>query len=265
MMGVVNATPDSFSDGGRFFNATDAIRQAERLIHEGAHLIDAGGESSRPGAAPASADEEWRRVKPVVEEIAGRQGFPLSIDTVKYEVAARALEAGAAVINDISGLQQEPRLAELSAQSGAGLIVMHMRGTPRTMQSFTEYDDPIGEIRAFFERQQQIALEAGVSPAQLAFDPGIGFSKTAEQNLTLINRLGELRLAGRPLVLGVSRKSFIGRATGREPLDRDWGTAGACAAGVLRGANVIRVHHVKAIRDAVVVADAIVRERFITE
>ncbi|MFB3786409.1 MAG: dihydropteroate synthase [bacterium] len=259
LMGVVNVTPDSFSDGGLYFEPGRAIAQAYRLQEEGADLLDVGGASSRPGADPVPVEEELRRVSPVVEEVAGRGGCVVSVDTVSYEVAARCLEAGASVLNDISGLQREPRLARLAAESGAGLIIMHMRGDPRTMQSLTEYADLEGEIRRFFARQAAFAHSEGIQEDQLVLDPGIGFSKTAGQNLYLLKHLGRIRLGGYPLLLGVSRKSFIGKITGTEAGERLMGTAGAVAAAVLNGADIVRVHDIKSLRDVVAVADAVRR------
>lgn len=259
LMGVVNVTPDSFSDGGLYFEPGRAIAHACRLQEEGADLLDVGGASSRPGADPVPVEEELRRVLPVVEELAGRGGCVVSVDTVSYEVAARCLEAGASVLNDISGLQREPRLARLAAESGAGLIIMHMRGDPRTMQSLTEYTDLEGEIHRYFARQAAFAHSEGIQEDQLVLDPGIGFSKTAEQNLYLLKHLGRIRLNGYPLLLGVSRKSFIGKITGAEAGGRLMGTAGAVAAAVLNGADIVRVHDIKPLRDVVAVADAVRR------
>ncbi len=264
-MGVVNVTPDSFSDGGQFFQPSKAIRQAERLLEQGADIIDIGGESSRPGAGPVPVNEELRRVLPSIEELAGRQGAVVSIDTVKYEVAARALDEGASIINDISGLQQEPRFAGLAAQSGAGLVVMHMRGTPRDMQTMTDYDDIAGEVRLFFETQIDFAKQQGVAHQQIAIDPGIGFSKTAQQNLTLIQRASQWMLPDVAILIGPSRKSFIGAVTGAEAANREWGTAGAVAACVMNGAHIVRVHHVEAMRDVVDVIDAIRSETLLNE
>jgi len=258
-MGVINVTPDSFSDGGLFFEPRQAISHASRLWEEGADILDVGGASSRPGAEPVPVAEEIRRVLPVVEELAGRSGCVVSVDTVSYEVAARCLDAGASIINDISGLQQDPRLARLAAEAKAGLILMHMRGDPRTMQSLTDYGDLEGEIHWFFERQVAYALAEGVQPDQIVLDPGIGFSKTAEQNLLILKHLDRIRLEGYPLLIGVSRKSFIGKITGAEPRGRLMGTAGAVAASVLNGADCVRVHDVGLLRDTVAVADAIRR------
>lgn len=260
-MGVVNVTPDSFSDGGRYFETGRAIAHAYCLLEEGADLLDVGGASSRPGAEPVPVEEEIRRVLPVVEEIAGRGGRVVSVDTVSYEVAARCLEAGASILNDISGLQQEPRLVRLAADAGAGLILMHMRGDPRTMQSLTEYADLAGEIHRFFERQAAFARSGGVGAEQMVLDPGIGFSKTAEQNLFILKHLDRIRLDGYPLLLGVSRKSFIGKITGAEAGGRLMGTAGAVAAAVLNGADIVRVHDIQPLRDAVAVVDAVRRAK----
>lgn len=259
LMGVINVTPDSFSDGGLFFESRQAISHASRLWEEGADILDVGGASSRSGAEPVPVAEEIRRVLPVVEELAGRSGCVVSVDTVSYEVAARCLDAGASIINDISGLQQDPRLARLAAEAKAGLILMHMRGDPRTMQSLTDYGDLEGEIHWFFERQVAYALAEGVQPDQIVLDPGIGFSKTAEQNLLILKHLDRIRLEGYPLLIGVSRKSFIGKITGAEPRGRLMGTAGAVAASVLNGADCVRVHDVGLLRDTVAVADAIRR------
>ena len=257
LMGIVNVTPDSFSDGGRFADPAEAIRYAWRLLEEGSDLLDIGGESSRPGADPVPVEEELRRVLPVIEALAGKADFPLSVDTVKYEVAVRALEAGADIINDVSGLQSDPRLAELAAQTGAGLIIMHRRGTPKTMQSLTQYDHLVQEIHSFFERQGDRAVAVGVDPSQLCFDPGIGFSKTVEQNLQVLRRLPEIRLTGAPLLCGVSRKSFLGAITGKDSSHRRFGTAGAVAVCVWQGVNILRVHDVSAMKDVAEVVQAV--------
>lgn len=263
LMGILNVTPDSFSDGGKYYDRNHAIDRAYQLFEEGVEVVDIGGASSRPGAEPVPVDEELRRVLPVVKEVAGQGGYFVSVDTFSYEVAARCLESGASAINDITGLQNDPRLANLAAESGAGLILMHMRGTPRTMQSLTDYKDLIGEIRSFFSRQVEYALASGVQEEQIVLDPGIGFSKTAEQNLSILRNLDAVRWGGYPLLLGVSRKSFIGKVTGSEVEDRLMGTAGAVAVCALYGANLVRVHDVKAMRQATAVVDAIKRGTFI--
>jgi len=259
-MGILNVTPDSFSDGGRYFAEKRAIERAYQLADEGADIIDIGGESSRPGAQAVPQEEELRRVIPVIREAAGKGGLCVSIDTVKYTVAAQALEAGAEIVNDISGLQNEPRLADLAAETGAGIILMHMRGDPRTMQSLTEYRDLLGEISLFFERQVQAAQKAGVKNDRIVLDPGIGFGKTAQQNLAILSRLERIRLAGYPILIGASRKSFIGITTGKATGDRLMGTIGAVVAGIMNGADIIRVHDVAAMRDAALMVDAIRRE-----
>ncbi|MBD3267809.1 dihydropteroate synthase [bacterium] len=264
LMGVVNVTPDSFSDGGHFLDPSHAIKQAYRLYEEGAHIIDIGGESSRPGAEPVTLDEERKRVIPVIEEIAGKGNLPVSIDTVKYEIACDALNAGASILNDISGLQQEPRFADLVASAGCGYVLMHMRGTPKTMQSLTAYEDVIKEINTFFNNQVDLALQKGVRPEQIVLDPGIGFGKTVEQNLGILNQLQALQPADYPLLLGISRKSFIGAATGKEVEDRIFGTAGAVAMCVLNGADIVRVHDVAEMNDVLKVIHSIRKEAVIT-
>lgn len=257
LMGIVNVTPDSFSDGGRYFDTSQAIAHAYRLFDEGADIVDVGGESSRPGADPVPEDEESRRVLPVIEEVAGRGRLPVSIDTTKYHVAARALEAGACVLNDISGLRKEPRLADLAASSGAGLVLVHLRGNPKSMQSLTDYDDLLEELHTFFKRQIDAALNAGVERDRIVLDPGIGFGKTAGQNLLIIRNLERIRVDDYPLLLGVSRKSFIGIVTGAGVDHRLMGTAGAVAACIMMGADIVRVHDVAALRDTVAVARAV--------
>lgn len=259
IMGIVNVTPDSFSDGGNFYDTHKAIEHAYRLIEEGADVIDIGGASSRPGAEVVSEDEELQRVLPVVEEIARQAGYFVSVDTFAYRVAARCVEAGVCIINDITGLQHDSRLASLAAESGAGLVLMHMRGTPQTMQTLTHYTNLLAEIQQFFARQVAIALSEGIRPEQLVLDPGIGFSKTAEQNLEILKHLHRVRFEEYPLLLGVSRKSFIGNVTGSGVHQRMMGTAGAVAVSVLNGANIVRVHDVGAMRDVVAVVDAVNR------
>ncbi len=257
VMGIVNVTPDSFSDGGQFAKPAQAIRHASQLLEDGADIIDIGGESTRPGAEVVPVEEELKRVIPVIREIAGPGNGIVSIDTTKYEVAKAALESGAVIINDISGLQRDIRLAQLASDSEAGFILMHMRGTPQTMQTLVHYEDVVSEIRSFFEQKIELSLEYGVKKEQIVLDPGIGFSKTTEQNLVLINRLEELRLDHLPLIVGVSRKSFLGKITGKEVNDRLYSTLGAVTATILKGANIIRVHDVRETIDVVQVVDAI--------
>jgi len=251
VMGIVNCTPDSFYDGGRH----DPAEHYRQLIAEGADLVDVGGESTRPGAAPVSAEEEWRRVSPVLETARGEgHPVPLSIDTTKSEVAARALDAGAAWINDVSALREDAELADLAARYHAGLILMHMRGTPRTMQRNPTYADVMGEIARELADAIARARERGVAEEQIVIDPGIGFGKTAQHNLEIIRRLGELHRLGRPILMGCSRKSFIGAVQGLEVDERLESTLAAHTASVLAGAHIVRVHdvapHVRAMRMA---------------
>lgn len=259
VMGIVNVTPDSFSDGGRHASAAAAVEHGLRLVAEGADLLDIGGESTRPGSEPVPAETETARVVPVIRELRTRTDVPLSVDTWKAEVAAAAVAAGADIVNDISGLQRDPRMLDVLQQSAAGCVLMHMRGTPQTMQTLTGYADLAGEIRGFFAAALRRAQAAGVAAERILLDPGIGFSKTAEQNHELIRRLPEFLELGRPLLLGPSRKSFIGKILGGDvpAAERDWGTAAAVAACVLAGATVLRVHRVAAMRQAVQVAAAL--------
>ena len=260
-MGIVNVTPDSFSDGGDFLDPERAVAHGIALASEGADLLDVGGESTRPGAAAVGAEEELGRVIPVIEGLraAGRE-LPISIDTSKAAVAERALEAGASIVNDVTALSDE-RMAPLCADAGCGLILMHMKGTPRTMQENPTYEDVVGEVRDFLAAALARAVAAGVDEEAVRLDPGIGFGKTVEHNLELIDRLGELRSLGRPLVLGASRKRFIGTITGREVGDRVGGSLAANVIGVARGAEMLRVHDVRAAREALLVAEAILGRR----
>lgn len=258
LMGVVNTTPDSFSDGGRFDTVERAVAHGLALVDAGADIVDVGGESTRPGADPVSASEEIARVVPVIDRLAA-DGVLVSVDTTKPEVAEAALTAGASIVNDVSGLGSA-EMRVLVADSGAGAIVMHMQGTPRTMQDDPRYDDVVVEIRAFLTERLQLGVSAGISPEAVALDPGIGFGKTVEHNLAIIDRLHEFRSLGCPVVLGASRKRFLGALTGRDaPSDRDLASAVAAAIGVVRGADILRVHNVAATREAAQVAWAIVR------
>jgi dihydropteroate synthase len=256
-MGVVNVTPDSFSDGGRHLEPEAAAAHAARLVEDGADLLDVGGESTRPGARPVSADEECARVVPVIERLRARGvTAPISIDTSKALVAREALRAGADLINDVQGLR-DPGLARVAAELGAPVVLMHMRGTPADMQSRAVYQDVAGEVRSELADAVERAVRAGVPWELLIVDPGIGFAKTAEQNLILLRQLGVLRSLGRPLLLGVSRKSFIGKITGAPVEGRGAGTLAAVAACVLSGVEFLRVHDVAAARQAALVAAAI--------
>jgi dihydropteroate synthase len=258
IMGVVNVTPDSFSDGGRFLDADAAVEHGLRLTREGADILDIGGESTRPGADPVGEDEELRRVVPVIERLARSGQARLSIDTTKVVVARAALQAGASLVNDVSALRFDPGMAALVAETGAGCCLMHMLGEPRTMQEDPRYDDVVSEVKAFLEERLAFAVAEGVDEERVWLDPGIGFGKTLEHNLELLRRLAEIVAVGRPVVVGVSRKRFLGTLTGRSEPDR---AAGGVAANVLafeRGAHMFRVHDVPATRDALMVAAATV-------
>jgi dihydropteroate synthase len=265
VMGVVNVTPDSFSDGGRFLDSRAAIDQGLRLAAAGADIIDVGGESTRPFSEPVPADEEIQRVVPVIAALAKTIRIPISIDTTKAAVARRALEAGAAMINDITALRSDPGLGALAAESGVPVVLMHMQGEPRIMQVAPRYDDLVAEIRLFLQQAADAAEERGVPRARLIVDPGIGFGKTAEHNLELIRRLPEFAGLGLPLLVGPSRKAFIRRLVkpeGDQDISPDHpavetGTQAAVAAAILKGAHIVRVHDVANTLATVKVADAI--------
>ncbi|MDD5086038.1 MAG: dihydropteroate synthase, partial [Candidatus Omnitrophica bacterium] len=237
IMGVVNVTPDSFSDGGRYFSFDHAVDRARFLANSGADIIDIGGESSRPGAEPVSGEEEIRRVVPVIGCVTKEFKVTVSVDTTKSAVARAALECGASIVNDISGLHEDHRVAEVVARFNAGLILMHRRGNAKTMQQLTEYRDLIGDIIKELRESIDIAVKSGVPFENIAVDPGIGFSKTAEQNLLILKNLGRFRELGRPVLVGTSRKSFIGKTLGREIGERLFGTAATVALAVAQGAN----------------------------
>lgn len=257
-MGVVNVTPDSFSDGGLYLDPEAAIAHGEELIRDGAELLDVGGESTRPGAAEVSAEEELERVEPVVAALAGA-GHAVSIDTAKSVVADVALRRGATIVNDITALRADPEIAVLCAQHAAGLILMHMQGNPRTMQEHPTYDDVVEEVKAFLAERLEAAIGAGVQEDRIWLDPGIGFGKSLEHNLELLRRLGELRSLGRPLVIGTSRKSFIGKIDGSQVGDRIGGTIASSILATAAGADVLRVHDVAEIAQAATVAMAILK------
>jgi dihydropteroate synthase len=262
-MGVLNVTPDSFFDKGRFFDKKKAVHRALEMERDGADIIDIGGESTRPGSAGVSAAEELKRVLPVIEAVVAKAGIPVSIDTRKSEVAKEALKAGASVINDVSGLRHDRGMADVAAKYGAGLIVMHMKGTPRDMQENPSYGDLIGEITGSLRESIETAKRAGVAEGDIIIDPGIGFGKTVEHNLIILNRLGEFKSLKRPICIGVSRKSFIGKLLGDAPPDaRLSGTLAACAIAIMKGADILRVHDVKEAKEAATVADGILREKW---
>ena len=258
VMGIINATPDSFSDGGRFPSPAMAVEEALRMVDDGADMIDIGGESSRPGSDPVPAAEELRRVMPIIRGLAGKISVPISIDTVKAVVAREALAEGAEIINDISAMTYDDGMASVAAGAGAALILMHMRGLPKTMQTGDlMYRSLLGEVIAFLKERIDSAGQMGITPAQIMIDPGIGFGKTALDNLRLIRRLDEFKVLGRPIVTGVSRKSFIGHVTGGGPQERIEGTAAAVTAAILNGCRVIRVHDVKTMKRVAAMADAL--------
>lgn len=256
IMGVVNVTPDSFSDGGRFFSPARAAAQGRKLREEGAHIIDVGGASTRPGAEEVAEDEELRRVAEVVRELAA-EGALVSIDTSRPRVAEACLEAGAAAVNDVTALAADG-MARVCAEAGAGVVLMHMQGDPRTMQIRPRYGEVVTEVRDFLRAAAAAAEEAGVDRRAIAIDPGIGFGKTLSHNLELLAGLGSLAADGRPVAVGVSRKSFLGRITGRPVEDRDTASAAAAALAVRNGASVIRTHNAAAAVDAAAVAYAMV-------
>ncbi len=258
IMGVVNVTPDSFSDGGRHDDAAAAIAHARRLADEGAAILDVGGESTRPGADPVPVAEELRRVVPVVAGIA-QLGPRVSVDTMKLAVAEAAVDAGATYVNDVSAFRHDPDLAGLVADRGLDCCLMHMLGEPRTMQDDPRYDDVVDDVKAFLEERLAAAVAAGVSEERVQLDPGIGFGKTLEHNLELVRRLQEIVAIGRPVVLGTSRKAFLGRLTGRDAADRASATVATCVLGLERGARVFRVHDVAAVADGLAVASATLR------
>jgi dihydropteroate synthase len=264
IMGVVNVTPDSFSDGGRYLDAAAAIAHGRSLVAEGADILDVGGESTRPGAAPVPEDEELRRVIPVIEGLAADgSGVQISIDTSKRGVAARALAAGATLVNDVTALRGDPDMASVIAQAGAECCLMHMLGDPRTMQDDPRYDDVVDDVKAFLEERMAFATRAGIAVERILVDPGIGFGKTIAHNLELLRRLDEFLDLGRPVVIGTSRKTFLGRLTGREsPDDRLGATIAANVLAYERGARVFRVHDVAPVHDALLVAAATVRARW---
>jgi len=257
IMGVVNVTPDSFSDGGRFLAAEDALTQAVALVREGAAIVDIGGESTRPGSEPLPAAEELERVLPVIEALADRVGVPVSVDTTKAEVARRALAAGASLINDVSALRSDAGMIEVVAEAGCPVCLMHMKGQPKTMQDDPHYDNVVDEVLRFLEERMAFALANGLREDQLMVDPGIGFGKTVEHNLALLRDLHRFTVLGRPVVLGASRKRFLGAILGAEPGARTIGTVTTTVVGLLAGVHVFRVHDVKPNFEALRVGQAV--------
>lgn len=260
LMGILNVTPDSFSDGGRFSTLDTALAQACYLVDAGADILDVGGQSTRPQAEEISLQEELDRVVPVVQAVRQALPVPISVDTTRAAVARAAVAAGANLVNDISGASFDPAMLPTVAELGVPIVLMHLRGTPRTMQTLTDYQDLVGEIKAFLAQRIEAAIAVGVEPGQIAIDPGIGFAKTAAQNLELLRHLPDLRSLGCPVLVGPSRKSFIGHLLNQpDPQARVWGTAAASCAVVAGGADILRVHDVREMRDVCRVADAIWR------
>jgi dihydropteroate synthase len=257
LMGVLNVTPDSFSDGGLFFDKEKAISHGLRMVEEGADIIDIGGESTRPGSKPIELEEELRRVIPIIKSLAKKLDVPISIDTYKSAVAQKAIGVGAEIINDISGLIFDPSLAQVAAKEDTPLVLMHIRGIPETMQKDVHYDSLLSEILQNLRDSIQRAESSGLDPEQIIIDPGIGFGKTVEDNLLIIKNLYEFRILGKPILLGTSRKSFIGKILNAEVGDRLEGTLSTIAIGVLNGAHIIRSHDVLQAKKAIAVADAI--------
>ncbi|MCE5194517.1 MAG: dihydropteroate synthase [Nitrospiraceae bacterium] len=262
IMGILNVTPDSFSDGGSFFDKNTAVKRAVQMVEDGADIIDIGGESTRPGAEPVELEEEIRRTIPVIELIAKKINIPVSIDTYKSEVARRAVDAGASIINDISGLRYDKKMSEIAAKQNIPVVIMHMKGRPKDMQQAPSYEALIPEIMDYFRQSIDIALKSGIPQDKIIIDPGIGFGKNFDHNLEIINRLSEFRLLGKPLLIGHSRKAFIGEILDNAPVSqRLYGTAAVAAISILNGANIIRAHDVKEMADVVKVADAVLREK----
>lgn len=261
VMGILNVTPDSFFDGGRFTGVDAAVAEAGRMNEAGAHWIDVGGESSRPGAAPVGIEEELRRVLPVIEGIASL-GVKISVDTYRAGTACRALDAGASMVNDITGLRGDPEMAALVAERGCACVIMHMLGAPKTMQNDPIYGDVVDDICAFFEERLAALTSAGVDEDRIWLDPGFGFGKTPTHNLTLMRRLGSFRRFGRPLLIGTSNKSTIGSVLDLPPEDRLEGTAATVAIGVWNGADAVRVHDVRAMTRVVRMTEALLHGRY---
>jgi dihydropteroate synthase len=261
LMGVLNVTPDSFSDGGLYLDPQLAVARACEMVAEGADLIDIGAESSRPGAEPVGEQEELRRLMPVLQAVCRAVTVPISVDTTKATVARRALEVGASIINDISALRFDPGMGRVVAESAAGLVLMHMQGSPKTMQRAPRYTDVVTEVREFFVDRLRVALQAGISEEQVMLDPGIGFGKTPEHNLTLLGQLDRLLTLRCPVLVGVSRKGFIGHLLERPVGERLMGAAAACAVAIVKGARIVRVHDVRPMRDVVVMLQAILERQ----
>ena len=257
LMGIVNVTPDSFFDGGRFCDPQSAVEHAIRLVHEGADLLDIGAESTRPGALPVDEQEERRRLIPVVSALSKAVSIPISVDTSKAQVARAAIGAGAVMINDVTALRGDPEMVDVLAETGAAVVLMHMQGTPETMQHAPHYDDVVGEVVQFLGERAAFALDRGLAKNRIMLDPGIGFGKTLSHNVTLLANLQAVARLGFPLLVGPSRKGFIGQLTQQSVEARAWGTAAVVALAVQQGANILRVHDVGPMKDVASVAAAI--------
>jgi dihydropteroate synthase len=259
VFGIINVTPDSFSDGGECFEADAAVARARELIAHGADVLDIGGESTRPGAQPVTAEEELRRVLPVIAGLRQETTVPISVDTTKAAVAEAAIAAGASILNDISALRFDPRMAEVARKTGAGVILMHMQGTPQTMQANPHYEDVVREVAGFLRERLAFATAQGIERERIMVDPGIGFGKTLDHNLELLRRLNEMLSLDRPVLVGASRKSFIARTVGADIEQRDWGTAATVAHCIAQGAHAVRVHNVELCRQVARMTEAVVR------
>ena len=258
IMGIVNATPDSFSDGGRFTTSAEAVDEGMRLVEAGADILDVGGESTRPGSDPVTLEEELKRTMPVIGALANKVNVPISIDTTKAAVAREAINMGAEIINDVSAMRFDEKMPKVAADTGAGLILMHMRGLPKIMQTGSiVYQSLIDDIIAFLRERLQSAQSLGVEIDRAMIDPGIGFGKTAEDNMKILKHLGRFRALGRPILTGVSRKAFIGKVTGGEPRERLAGTAAAVVVSIMNGSSIVRVHDVETMKKVVDMTDAI--------
>ncbi|MBF0539714.1 MAG: dihydropteroate synthase [Nitrospirae bacterium] len=258
VMGILNITPDSFSDGGRFFDTTRAVQRAVEMVAQGADIIDIGGISTRPGSEAVAVEEELRRVIPVIEAIGNKIDIPVSVDTYRAQVAEAAISVGASMVNDISAMQFDPDMASVVAKSGAGIILMHIKGTPRDMQDNPVYEDVVEEVYAYLRERIDTAQQAGIAPSKIIIDPGLGFGKTLEHNLSLINNLKRLGNLGYPILIGPSRKAFIGHITNApSPTDRLMGSAAAVAISVYNGADIVRVHDVREMVQVVRAVEAI--------
>jgi dihydropteroate synthase len=259
IMGILNVTPDSFSDGGKFFKFEDAVARGMKMVEEGADIIDVGGESTRPESDPVSTQEELSRVIPVISSLVKNKDIPISIDTYKAEVARQALDAGAQMINDISALRFDPQMRNLVRESGVPVVLMHIKGTPKNMQKDPSYQNVIAEISQYLKESIQMARDAGIETGKIIIDPGIGFGKRLQDNLNILKNLKEFSILGCPILIGCSRKSFIGRILGLPTEERLEGSLAALAASVINGANMVRVHDVKESKRVVGILDAVLR------